>query len=335
MARVRRDQPSRVPPMIEPMLPVTGTGAVPDDPRYHYEFKWDGYRAAMRLAADGTMLLTSRNGNDFTAAYPELASALGTVLRGRAAVLDGEIVALDEGGHPDFTLLQNRRTHRKPVSYFAFDLLYLGNTKLITQPYRHRRELLEQLTPADPDLFAIPPSYRHDDLADAGLSPGGLLEIAAKSHLEGVVAKVGEAQYHPGRRSPVWLKYPLISTREVVLGGWRPGQGRRSRTLGALLLGAYDPVTGGLRYLGDVGTGFTERALEALLEQLRPLERPDSPFENGVPRDHARGARWIEPRLVGEVVYRRLTLEGRLRHTAWRGLRPDREPSEITLPARP
>ncbi|HET6503285.1 MAG TPA: non-homologous end-joining DNA ligase [Amycolatopsis sp.] len=321
--------------MIEPMLPVTGTGAVPDDPRYCYEFKWDGYRAAMRLAADGTMLLTSRKGNDFTAAYPELAGALGTALRGRAAVLDGEIVALGEDGHPDFTLLQNRRTHRRPVSYFAFDLLCFGDDKLIAQPYRHRRELLEKIVPADPNLFAIPPSYSHGDLADAGLSPHGLLEIAAKSHLEGVVAKVAEAQYLPGRRSPVWLKYPLISTREVVLGGWRPGQGRRSRTLGALLLGAYDRVGGGLCYLGDVGTGFTERALEALLEKLLPLEQPNSPFENAVPRDHVRGARWVEPRLVGEVVYRRLTPEGRLWHTAWRGLRPDREPGEITLPAPP
>ncbi|WP_027945352.1 non-homologous end-joining DNA ligase [Amycolatopsis taiwanensis] len=332
MARRAARDDSLVPPAIAPMLPVTGAEPVPDDPRCSYEFKWDGYRACMRLAPDGTMLLTSRNGNDLTPDYPELGGALDGALRGQAAVLDGEIIALDEQGRPDFSLLQNRRAHRQPVSYFAFDLLLLDDTPLLRQPYSRRRELLEQLSPPDPNVLAIPPSYRHADLAAAGLTPNGLLEVAARSHLEGVIAKLSTSHYSPGRRGPAWMKYPLFRTQEVVVGGWRAGQGRRSGTLGALLLGAHDPATGRLRYIGDVGTGFSDRTLDDLHQRLTPLERPASPFATEVPRDHARGAHWVEPKLVGEVTYRRFTTDGRLRHTAWRGLRPDREPSEAVVP---
>lgn len=331
MARRAAQDGSRVPRAIEPMLPVTGAEPIPDDPRCSYEFKWDGYRAGMRMAPDGTMLLTSRNGNDLTPDYPELGGALDDALRGRAAVLDGEIVALDEQSRPDFMLLQNRRSHRQAVSYFAFDLLLLGEESLLRQPYSRRRELLEQLTPADPNVVAIPPSYRHADLAAAGLTPDGLLNVAARSDLEGVIAKLDTSYYHPGRRSAAWTKYPLIRTQEVVVGGWRAGQGRRSGTLGALLLGAHDPATGRLRYLGDVGTGFSDRTLDDLRRRLTPLECPASPFATEVPRDHTRGAHWVEPKLVGEVTYRRFTAEGRLWHTAWRGLRPDREPGEVVV----
>lgn len=332
MAQDATEDGSWVPPAIAPMLPVPGTGPIPDDPRYAYEFKWDGYRAVMRLAPDGAMLLTSRNGNDLTPDYPELGGVLDDALHGRAAVLDGEVVALDEQGHPDFAVLQNRRARRKPVSYFAFDLLLLGDTPLLREPYARRRELLEQLRPSDPNVLAVPPSYRHADLVAAGQTPRGLLDVAARSHLEGLVAKIRTSQYHPGRRSSVWTKYPLIRTQEVIVGGWRTGQGRRAGTLGALLLGARAEAAGRLLYIGDVGTGFSDQALDDLRRRLAPLERPASPFATEVPRDHARGAHWVEPKLVGEVTYRRFTTDGRLRHTAWRGLRPDREPDEVVVP---
>lgn len=332
MARDAAEGSSWVPPAIAPMLPVPGTGPIPDDPRYAYEFKWDGYRAVMRLAPDGTMLLTSRNGNDLTLDYPELAGMLTDTLDGRAAVIDGEVVALDEQGHPDFALLQNRRARARGVSYFAFDLLLLGDTPLLREPYSRRRELLERLTPANPNVVAIPPSYRHADLVAAGQTPRGLLDVAVQAHLEGIVAKIVTSQYYPGRRSSVWTKYPLIRTQEVVIGGWRQGQGRRAGTLGALLLGAHEEATGRLVYIGDVGTGFTDQMLDDLRRRFAPLARSTSPFATEVPRDHARGAHWVEPKLVGEVTYRRFTTEGRLRHTAWRGLRPDREPGEIMVP---
>jgi bifunctional non-homologous end joining protein LigD len=320
---------SAVPAAIEPMLATPDGGHLPDGPGFAYEFKWDGYRAVMRVAATGTTLLTSRNGIDFTSRYPELTGIARDALGGRAAVLDGEIVALDERGRPDFELLQHRRTGSRPVSYFAFDVLRLGDMSLLDESYDDRRAQLAQL-----DLPTVTPAYSHADLSDLGLTPHGLLDIAADAGLEGLVIKSRTSKYHPGRRSPDWLKHPLIRTQEVVIGGWRAGQGRRAGTVGALLLGAHDRESGDLLYVGDVGTGFTDQALRDLQELLTPLHRPTSPFANVVPRDKARGTHWVRPELVGEVVYRQFTPhERRLRHTAWRGLRPDRRETEVYVPS--
>jgi bifunctional non-homologous end joining protein LigD len=326
----------RVPDGIEPMLATSDRGRLPDDPRYAYEWKWDGYRAVMRVAPDGTTLLTSRNRIDFTPRYPELAGAFGDALGGRPAVLDGEIVALDERGRPDFGLLQNHDTSGRTVAYFAFDVLQLGTEKLLGETYDERRKVLEGLEPPDRRLVAITPSYAHTDLAADGTGPRDLLAVAAERGLEGLVAKDRRSKYYPGRRSPDWLKHPLVRTLEVVVGGWRPGQGNREGTIGALLLGAHARDTGDLLYIGDVGTGFTQNTLADLQAKLIPLERETSPFSNEVPRDRARGARWVTPNLVGEVVYRQFTPgEHRLRHTAWRGWRPDRRPDEALVPLSP
>lgn len=322
----------RVPPAIEPMLAVPDGGRLVEGPAFSYEFKWDGYRAIMRVGPAGTTLLTSRNGIDFTQRYPELAGVFTDALHGRAAVLDGEIVALDERGRPDFELLQHRRLTSRPVSFLAFDILQWGERSLLDQPYDDRRAVLAHLEPTS-ELAVITPAYRHTDLAELGLTPSALLGVAADMGLEGLVVKARASRYYPGRRSPDWLKHPLIRTQEVIIGGWRPGQGRRGGTVGALLLGAHDRTTGDLLYLGDVGTGFTDQALHDLHELLTPLEQPRSPFANEVPRDRARGAHWVRPQMVGEVVYRQFTpRERRLRHTAWRGLRPDRLPDDIKAP---
>lgn len=306
-----------MPDPVEPMLAGSDGGTLPDGAGWCYEFKWDGYRAIMRVGEDGTTELNSRNLNDFGARYAELTEpGLGS-----SAVLDGEIVALDARGVPDFSLLQNRAVK---VQYFAFDLLRLGDTDLMDVPYRVRRELLAELAPASPRL-SITPYYDHADI-----EPGELLKIAAGAGLEGVIAKATNSRYHPGRRSPEWLKHPFVHTQEVVLGGWRPGQGRRDGTIGALLLGAYDDS--GLRYIGDVGTGFTEQMLRDLQRQLEPLEQRQSPFVSQVPRDRARRVHWLRPETVGEVEYRKFTVDGVLRHASWRGLRPDRRPEEARCP---
>ncbi|HEY0500510.1 MAG TPA: non-homologous end-joining DNA ligase [Kutzneria sp.] len=308
---------SEVPDPVEPMLAGSDGGALPDAPDWSYEFKWDGYRAVMRVAEDGTTRLNSRNLNDLTARYVELTEpGLGT-----AAVVDGEIVALDRDGVPDFSLLQNRAVK---VQYFAFDLLRIGDRDLTDEPYRRRRELLAELTPSSPS-FSVTPYYDHADI-----DPEELVRIAAASRLEGLIAKVTDSRYHPGRRSQEWLKHPFIHTQEVVLGGWRPGQGRRDGTIGALLLGAYDDS--GLRYIGDVGTGFTDQALRDLHQELEPLAQKDPPFVDPVPRDRARRVRWLRPERVGEVEYRKFTVDGVLRHSSWRGLRPDRRPEEVRCP---
>lgn len=150
--------------------------------------------------------------------------------------------------------------------------------------------------------------------------------------LEGLVAKRLESRYRPGQRSRDWIKRPLIKTQDVLVGGWRPGKGGRSGRIGGLLLGAYDGQ-GRLRYVGDVGTGFSDRALDELLDVLTPLVRPASPFHDEVPADRRRDVRWVQPRLVGEVVYRQFTNDHRLRHTAWRGLRHDVLPDQVRWPA--
>ncbi|MEV6909471.1 non-homologous end-joining DNA ligase [Amycolatopsis sp. NPDC051071] len=328
------DAESRVPAFIEPMLATPAQKQLPDDPRYAYEFKWDGYRAVMRVATDGTTRLTSRNDQDFTRRFPILGDALGDAMRGRQAALDGEIVALGDHGRPDFGLLQNYDAGGEvPVPYFVFDVLLLGGDRLLDAPCEQRRTVLERIEPPDRNLVAIPPSYSHADLSATGMSPHDLLDVAKNRGLEGLMVKAISSTYHPGRRSPEWIKHPLIQTLEVVVCGWRPGQGRRDGMIGALLLGAHDPATGGLAYIGDVGTGFSHQALMAAREKLAPLARKTSPFAGGVPQDRARGANWVTPKLVGEVVYRQFTpREHRLRHTAWRGWRPDKNPADVAVP---
>jgi bifunctional non-homologous end joining protein LigD len=315
----------------EPVMPMLATaGLVPHGPGWAFEFKWDGVRAVV-AAAGAEVRLTSRLGNDVTLGYPELAG-IGALTGGRPVLLDGEIVTLDARGRPNFGLLQDRMHVRHPtpelqaripVSFYAFDLLHLDGESLLAAPYDERRARLAELSPAGRVL--VPPSF-------PDVSGDQLLEIARGHGLEGVVAKRRGARYEAGRRSPAWVKTALSHNQEVLVGGWTVGEGRRTRTFGSLLLGAHD-VDGKLRYLGHVGTGFSDAVLDGLMARLRPLARRTSPFDETVPREHARHARWVEPVLVGEVEYRLMTRDGRLRHASWRGLRPDRAPAEVVLPA--
>ncbi len=319
--------PAPVPPMlaVEGPLPVGGGWA--------YETKWDGFRCCMRVGPDGKTKLTSRLGNEITNVYPDLHGVLADATGGRSAVFDGELVVLAPNGRPDFHLMQFRHQRgptaellrTAPVTFIVFDLLQLGGEVLLTTPYTRRRDLLADL-PVSHGRVAVPRHFTADDI-----DPNELLTIVEEQGLEGLVAKRLESRYHPGQRSRDWIKRPLIKTQEVVVGGWRPGKGNRNNRVGALLLGGHDP-DGHLLYIGDVGTGFTERALDEMLDLLTPLSRTDSPFHNEVPPDRRRDARWVAPTLVGQVVYRQFTSDGRLRHTAWRGLRHDVLPAQVATP---
>ncbi|SOD63308.1 bifunctional non-homologous end joining protein LigD [Streptomyces zhaozhouensis] len=330
------EPPPAVPDAVAPMLAVDGRP--PTGARWAYEWKWDGYRCCLRVAADGQTRLTSRNGNDLTPTYPELAQAGPGPLAGRSAVLDGEIVALGPGGGPDFGRLQRRHQRRHPgrallaevpVVFFAFDLLMLDGERLLDLPYRRRRAALEAL-PTDPSgRIAVPPSH-----PGAEADPEALLRVAEAHGLEGLMAKRLDSPYQPGRRSPRWVKTPLVRTIEVVVGGWQPGSGHRAGTVGSLLVGAFDE-DGRLRYVGHVGSGFSEAVLADLDLRLAGLSRADSPFAERLPTARTRVARWVEPRLVGEVAFRAWTREGRLRQPSWRGARPDRDPAAARLPDRP
>ncbi|HEY8482902.1 MAG TPA: DNA polymerase LigD, partial [Spirillospora sp.] len=156
-----------------------------------------------------------------------------------------------------------------------------------------------------------------------------LLDFTREQHLEGVLAKRLDSPYRPGRRVEFWLKVKNFLTREVVICGWKPGKGRREGGVGSLLLGEYD-VKGRLTFVGHVGTGFSDRALNELYETLWPLRRATSPYDEPVPREFARDAQWVEPLLVGEVAYSARTRDGRLRFPSWRGLRDDKDPLEVT-----
>ncbi|MEV4546258.1 non-homologous end-joining DNA ligase [Micromonospora echinaurantiaca] len=317
---------ARMPTLVRPMLATSG--GLPGGPGWGYEFKWDGVRA-IGYVADGVRLL-SRNDRDVTRAYPELGE-LARLLSGRRAVLDGEVVALDGEGRPSFAALQRRMHVRAPsaalvggtpVRMYLFDLLHLDGRDLTSLPYTERRALLQELDLSGQSVDT-PPYWT----GDAGRD---LATAAADLGLEGVVAKQLDSPYQPGRRSPAWVKVPLNDTVEVIVGGYQPGAGRRAGTVGSLLLGMYDQGDK-LAFIGHVGTGFTQAALRDLQQRLDKLRRPDPPFASPVPREHARHAVWVDPVLVGDVTFRSWTPDNRLRHPSWKGLRSDREPTEIRL----
>jgi bifunctional non-homologous end joining protein LigD len=304
-------------------------GDVPAGPGYGFEFKWDGMRVMLSVAGRQLRVLT-RNGKEVAASFPELA-ALTDLLRGNAVTLDGELVALDPNGVPQFTRLQQRMhvatppaemVAATPVRFFAFDVAYLDRPAM-SLAYRDRRDLLESLELRHP-VIDVPPSFTE-------VSGPQMLEVARGNRLEGVVAKRLDSRYAPGTRSQDWIKTALFATAEIVLGGWTPGGGNRAGSIGSLLMGMYDPA-GALRHVGNVGTGFSQQELQMLLDRFAPLGQPTCPFEPPPPAMYARQARWLVPELVGEVVYRNWTADDRLRHTTWRGLRPDRNPQDICLP---
>jgi bifunctional non-homologous end joining protein LigD len=312
---------SRVPVLIRPMLATPAPLPSPaEDSQWAYEVKWDGVRAVAYLQ-DGQLRLMSRTDRDITRRYPELAALAGS-LPDQAVVLDGELVSLDAEGRPSFGRLQHRMhavdqaeirrlIGRYPVTYMIFDLLHAGGQSLLGQPYVERRSRLTQLNPTGP-AWQTPPSW-------IGGGPD-LLAATAEQGLEGIIAKRIASTYQPGRRSPSWRKIKNIRTVEVLIGGWSPGGGRRTGTIGSLLVGV--STADGLAYIGNVGTGFTDAVLRELHARLQQLEIPTSPFDAvPVPDEFARFARWVRPELVGEVAYAEIGLEGRLRRPRWRGLR--------------
>jgi bifunctional non-homologous end joining protein LigD len=313
---------SNLPQLIRPMLASLRHELPGDEDSYGWELKWDGLRA-IAYVSDGTVRLVSRNDKDMAPSYPELAVLADRV---RAPViLDGEIVALRQG-RPDFGLLQSRMHVQQPdekliravpVQLYVFDLLHHGQDSLLDQPYTERRGRLEKLG-LDADPVHTPPWHR-------GGAAGVLADSIARG-LEGVVGKPLASAYHPGQRRD-WIKVKNVKQQEVIVCGWKPGAGRRADTIGSLLLGVYDG--GQLRYVGHVGTGFTQDMLAELMAELTPLERDTSPFGSPVPAQQARDVHWVEPRLAGEVAFAEWTNEEILRQPSWRGLRIDKDPGDV------
>ena len=330
--------PANWPPTPADLRPMLSTSATPDRARSDArrwgdaawaEAKWDGIRAVG--VWDGKALrLWARSGNEATAKYPEI-TGVDAGLGDAPCIVDGEIVALEDG-HPSFARLQTRMNlvhagdiaraaKRTPVRYYLFDVLVADGRDVTGLPLTERRSILERLTAGAIDAIVVPPVFDDVDAA---------LDASRRFDLEGIVVKDPGSTYRRGIRSESSLKVKLTRTQEVVLAGIRPGQGGRAATFGSLLVGI--PGPDGLAYAGRVGSGFSDATLRRLQEQLVPLHSPDNPLV-GVPPLDARGVQWVRPELVAEVEFGEFTPTGILRHPRWRGLRPDKDPSEVVREA--
>ena len=310
---------------IEPMLAITADEPF-DSPDFAFEAKWDGVRT-LAFVDGGVVRLQTRNLLDCTTQYPEAHGVSEALTGAYQAILDGEVVALDERGAPSFQRLQPRMHVRDesavrklrrttPVVYQVFDVLWVDGHDVRKRPLRERQKLLDEiLTP----MGAIKRSEQF-------IGTGRALYAAAKEQgIEGIVAKRLDAPYSSAR-SAAWVKIKAFRSMECVIGGWTEGQGGRTNALGALLIGVYRD--GKLVPLGHVGSGFDERALKELLAILKERESAQSPFAVS-PRVN-QFAHWCLPELVCEVQYAELTRDGTLRHPTYRGLRPDIDPLDCT-----
>ena len=231
------------------------------------------------------------------------------------AVLDGEVVALDDAGRPRFQLLQQGEMLR---TYIVFDVLAVNGRSTMAEPYERRRALLADMV--EPGDHWLVPSHHVGggrELRDASLKQG----------LEGIVAKRLGSTYQPGKRSPLWRKIKNRHRQELVIGGWKTGTGNRSSTFGSLLVGVYDDAV--LRYAGGVGSGFDVKLLDSLTATFTRLATDTCPFDPPPPRLISRAAHWLRPELVCEVEFTEWTDENVVRQSAFLGLRDDKDPKRV------
>ena len=300
---------------------------LPEGEDWIYEVKFDGYRALLIKHAQRVQI-QSRNNKNLTAAYPGVRDA-GSRLRATTAVVDGEIVAVDEHGHPSFQALQHRSAHpRHIVIFYAFDLLHLDGADLTRLPLHERRRSLEQV------------------VADSGVllsealrgSVARIIEAVRSVGLEGVIAKRRLSRYEPGQRSGAWLKLKLDKQQEFVVGGYRPGP----YGVDAVLVGYYEGKQ--LFFAGKVRAGFTPHLRREVFEQLRPLHTSKCPFVDlpnsrashwggGVTGEQMQEMQWAKPKLVAQIRFVEWTADGHLRHAAFLGLRHDKKPTDVTREA--
>lgn len=324
---VKRPMPATIRPMLAESVEKPFDGA-----EWLFEIKWDGYRA-IAFIADGKVRLVSRNQNDLTPRYPELKD-MAKFIPAKTAILDGEVVALDEEGKASFSLMQQRTGFRPggrravgnanvPVLYYAFDLLYLDGYDWRRVPLEERkRKLASLVVPGD----AVRYSDHYEERGKA------LFEMALQKGLEGIVAK-RRASFYEERRSREWLKIKIRHRLECVIGGYTEPEGSRAH-FGSLVLGLYDKK-GRLIHVGQAGSGFDQKSLDEIWKVLKKLETKKNPFFGEV--EALRKVSWVKPELVAEIEFAEWT-EGssdgsgpKLRAPVFLGLREDKDPKECVL----
>ena len=321
---VRKPMPTAVHPML-----ATSVEKPFDDPEWLFEIKWDGYRAVSFLQ-DGKVRLVSRNQNELTGEFPEL-HELSKLIKAQDAVLDGEVVALDEQGRASFSLMQQRTGIRKggrrvgarrelQIVYYIFDLLYVDGYDLRQVALEQRKQVLAQM---------IAPSelVRYSDHFPQGLA---LFEVAKQKGLEGILAKK-RASHYEERRSRAWLKIKVTQTVDCVVGGYTDPEGSR-QYFGSIVLGLYDE-RGRLIHVGQAGTGFNQAMLKEIWHVLKELETNRSPFYGDVDAAHVH---WVKPERVAEIKFTEWTHETteggmKLRAPVFLGLREDKDPKGCTF----
>jgi DNA ligase D-like protein (predicted ligase) len=308
--------------LVPPMM-ATPAAALPVGERWSYEVKWDGYRALLVMEREGAKLL-SRNLKNLTADYPHIAAAAHRVTR-QPAMLDGEIVALDERGLPSFQALQHRTAKRSAVVFYAFDVLYLGETDYLRRPLRERRAALDRLTFSAPILRSEP----LDGTAER------VEAVVRKAGLEGVVAKRVDSVYEPGKRTDTWLKVKFQKRQELVIGGYKPA----GNSFDSVLVGFYERRK--FLYAGKVRAGFRSQTRAEVWERIAPLGLSTCPFDNlpnstgkshwgeGITAEDMKALRWVKPAVVIEVAYTEFTAGGNLRHALFVGLRNDKHARDV------
>ncbi|HYE56638.1 MAG TPA: DNA ligase D [Chitinophagaceae bacterium] len=313
-----------MPTDIQPML-ATLVDKPFEEPGWVYELKWDGYRALGYLN-NGDVKIRSRNNKSFNEKYYPVYEALQQWKVN--AIVDGEIVVVNDKGFADFSDLQNWRSEADgQLIYYLFDLLWLDGQDLMGQPLEQRRKALQSIVPADNEVIKL--SSNHEA---SGIE---LFEMANKMGLEGIIAKKATSTYLPGIRTKEWLKIKTEKRQEAIIGGYTKNEGT-SKQFSALLLGLYEG--GEFRYVGTVGTGFNRKMQTEILQKLKPLivrkcpfaEEPDynkpSRFRPDPPKAVAT---WVKPEIVVEISYRELTKDGSIRHPSFKGLREDKNAKEV------
>ncbi|HZR66809.1 MAG TPA: non-homologous end-joining DNA ligase [Terriglobales bacterium] len=318
-----------MPPAISPMLASIAEHPF-DDPNWLFEIKWDGYRV-VSFIEDGNVRLVSRNHNDLGPRYPELRNLPGMV-KAKSAILDGEVVVLDEQGRPSFSLMQQRtgiRAHGRqaaarpdlPILYYVFDLIYLDGYDLRRVPLDNRKRILQKILPQEGIV-------RYSD-HHAGKGTA-LFQVAKQKGLEGIVAKKCNSCYEE-RRTRDWLKIKITQTVDCVIGGYTDPEGAR-QYFGSLVLGLYNDKKQ-LIHIGHAGTGFNHGTLKQIYELLKEIESKKSPFTGPV---DAKNVHWVDPVRVAEVKFGEWTHETdegglKLRAPVFLGMREDKTPEECTF----